>query len=77
MHVFEMVVWVTVVGCLTGVLTEYLKTRRKEAVGGNQDLLDDAMDRIDEMEDRIRVLEKIVTDNRYNLSKEIDDLASR
>ena len=77
MHVFEMVVWIVIVGCIAGVISDYLKTRRKEMASGNVEALDDAMDRIDELEDRIRVLEKIVTDNRYNLSREIDDLAAK
>lgn len=72
MHVFEMVVWIVVVGCATGVITEYLKTKR--ATGGSDEALDDAMDRIDELEERIRVLEKVVTDDKYELNRQINAL---
>lgn len=71
MGVFEMVVWIVVVGCLTGVMTEYLKTKR--ATGSNEDL-DDALDRIDELEERVRVLERVVTDEKYDLGRKIDSL---
>lgn len=74
MGVFEMVVLVTTIGCATGVATEYLKTQRKRADATNQDDLEDALDRIDEMEERIRVLERVVTDDKYSLSQQIDNL---
>ncbi|XOV87488.1 MAG: hypothetical protein ACFHX7_21475 [Pseudomonadota bacterium] len=73
MHVFEMVVWIVVVACATGVISEYLKTKRKLGGTSNEDL-DDAMDRIDELEERVRVLERLVTDDKYHLSREIDGL---
>ncbi len=67
-----MVVIVVFIGCATGVVSEWLKTKRKTA--GNDGALDDAHDRIDELEERIRVLEKVVTDERYDLSRQIDSL---
>lgn len=36
--------------------------------------LDGAMQKIDQLEERIRVLERIITENRYDLKKEIDSL---
>jgi hypothetical protein len=36
--------------------------------------LDDTLDKIDQLEERIRVLERIITENRYDLKKEIDSL---
>ncbi|MCB1691484.1 MAG: hypothetical protein KDI19_01900 [Pseudomonadales bacterium] len=72
MGVFEMVVIVTLIGCGTGVISEYLKTKRKTAAGNEE--LDDALDRIDDLEERVRVLERVVTDHRYDLAQEIDNL---
>lgn len=72
MNVFEMVVIVVVVGCLTGVISDYFKTKRRTSAG-NEDL-DDALDRIDDLEERVRVLEKVVTDDKYDLSRQIDQL---
>lgn len=72
MDVFTMVVIVVIVGCATGVISDYLKNKSK--FGPGEDALDDAMDRIDELEERIRVLEKVVTDDRYELNRQIDAL---
>ena len=36
--------------------------------------LQDTLAKIDVLEERIRVLERIVTENRYDLKKEIDSL---
>lgn len=70
MSVFAMVTWIVVVGCLTGVISDYLKTRRVEAkqqsAGGSEELA--------ALKERVRVLEKIVTDERYDLRREIRDL---
>ena len=70
MHVFTMVAIVVTVGCLTGIVTEYLKTRREEARARGQD----AEPQIAALEERVRVLEKIVTDERYELRRELKTL---
>lgn len=36
--------------------------------------LDGTLEKIDQLEERIRVLERIITENRYDLKKEIDSL---
>lgn len=70
MTVFTMVTWIVVVGCLTGVISDYLKTRRLEArqntAGGSEEL--------EALKERVRVLERIVTDERYDLRREIKEL---
>lgn len=78
MNVFEMVVIIVVIGCGTGVLTEYFKTKRKTAGSSviNDDL-DDALDKIENLEERVRILEKVVTDDRYDLGREIDSLKDK
>lgn len=72
MSVLEMVVIVTAIGCGTGAAIEYFKTKQKEGPGSDE--LDDALDRIDELEERIRVLERVVTDDKYDLGRQIDQL---
>ena len=74
MNVFDMVVVIVVIGCLTGVIKEFLKTRQKTARSVINEDLDDALDKIDGLEERVRVLEKVVTDDRYDLGREIDKL---
>ena len=65
------VVCIVAIGCATAVLTEYFKSkakREKQSVGA------DTMAQIDALEERIRVLERIVTQKRFDLRQEIDEL---
>ena len=70
MSVFTMVVWIVVAGCLSGIVHDYLKTRRLEARSNN------TMDQqeLDALKERVKVLEKIVTDERYDLRRELNQL---
>jgi hypothetical protein len=54
------------------VIKSYTKHRRKKPEIDTE--LEDAQAKIDALEDRIRVLERIITENRYDLKKEIDSL---
>ncbi len=73
MGVFEMVTVIVVIGCLTGVINNYLKTRQKTGAIDSEDV-DEAFERIENLEERIRVLEKVVTDDRYELKQQIERL---
>ena len=73
MDVFTMVVVIVIVGCVTGVASDYLKNKAKYGSNSDGDV-DDALDRIEDLEERIRVLEKVVTDDRYELNRQIDSL---
>lgn len=70
MSVFTMVVWIVVVGCLSGIVHDYLKTRRLEARSNS------SMDsqEFEALKERVKVLEKIVTDERYDLRRELNQL---
>jgi aspartokinase len=72
MGITEMVVVIVVVSCLAGVTNRYLKM--KHAQTGQYSPHEETSDRLSELEDRVQVLEKIVTDNKYNLEQEIDQL---
>jgi predicted nucleic acid-binding Zn-ribbon protein len=76
MNVFEMVVIIVVVTSVCGVASSWLKSMRN-ASSARQNDLDEAMDRIDDLEERIRVLEAVVTDDRYDLAREIDGLKDK
>ena len=73
MHVFEMVVWIVAISCLTGVLTEYFKTKRKTAERAPQND-DDVLAELDELRERVETLEAIVTDQKTRLRSELDEL---
>lgn len=82
MTVFEMVFGIVLVTTLAGLYSKHLKhkERRAEAAGGGDAAADDDQSddvkaaRIAELEERIRVLERIVTDKSRRVAEEIDEL---
>lgn len=74
MHVFEMVIWIVAISCLTGVLTEYFKTQRKNAAAQPAEADDDLLAEIDDLRERVETLEAIVTDRKSQLRDELDNL---
>lgn len=54
------------------VLRDHLKVRRTEFE--RNDAAQEYQSRIDDLEERIRVLERIVTEKNYDLRREISDL---
>ena len=73
MGVFEMVVAVVAIGCVSGVLGNYFKSKR---LAGTDELIEieDRLAQLDEMEERIRVLEAVVTEENYQLKKQFEHL---
>lgn len=65
------VVCIVAIGCATAVLCDYFKSQAmREKNRGSKETLA----QIDALEERIRVLERIVTENRIDLRQEIDRL---
>lgn len=56
----------------TNIVQTYLKQRKNDPEA-NEDL-EDTLAKIEMLEERIKVLERIVTENRFDLKKEIDAL---
>jgi hypothetical protein len=54
------------------LLNNYFKFKSKSDQSMKE--LDSRIQKIEDLEKRIQVLEKIVTDNKYDLKREIDDL---
>lgn len=54
------------------LIRDYLKVRRTEFE--RHDAAQEYQSRIDDLEERIRVLERIITEKNYDLRKEINDL---
>jgi glucose-6-phosphate isomerase len=81
MEVFEMVAIIVVFGVLGGMFNNYLKYKQ-----GRSDFDEDYWQalwgeseskykrKIADLEERVKVLERIVTDKSYNLKKQFDNL---
>ncbi len=66
------VVCIVAIACTTAVATEWIKARK--ARDEKTEDFDDAAAQIEALEERIRVLERIVTEKKYDLKKEIERL---
>lgn len=66
------IIVVVTIGCATGVISEYLKTRRKELESNAG--TSDYEAQIEVLEERVRVLERIVTEKKHDLRREINEL---
>ncbi len=86
MDPFKMVVLIVLIVSIAGVLKSYFDGGGKATNFMNELGLDDTwgedpasvgehIKKIDELEKRIQVLERIVTTKNYDLKREIDDLA--
>lgn len=73
MNSFEFVILILVLSFGYSLLAQYLKQRSKRAARMTPEVLE----RIAEMEDRIAVLERILTDRREHLRGEFESLRSQ
>ena len=71
MDVFTFVVIVVLIGCGSGVLNNYLKNQRERERSA---VSEDAASELELLRERVEVLERIVTDEKYHLAKELDRL---
>jgi len=72
MHVFEMVLGIVIITTIAGVINNFMKFKSKSS--DSIDSLDDRMGKIEDLEERIKVLEKIITDQNYDLDQKIKSL---
>jgi len=70
--VFEMVAIIVVASLLAGLVREWIKV--KDPVEVDFSPVEDRINKLERLEERVRVLEAIVTDKGYDLKKEIDSL---
>ncbi|MBX3706620.1 MAG: hypothetical protein KF911_08275 [Pseudomonadales bacterium] len=71
MDVFTMVVAIVAMSVSAGIVNNYLKTLRQAQRGG---VSDEVRAELDALRERVRVLEEIVTDDRFHLNAEIGRL---
>lgn len=76
MDVFTMVVAIVAVSCGAGVINTWLKTNRKVDRSELNARLESRLADFRKLEQRIAVLERIVTDKHYDLKKELHELES-
>jgi hypothetical protein len=72
MNTLFFVVCIVAIACTAGVVTEYLKMRSRKEEGSAD--IDGTLAHMEELEERVRVLERVVTEKKFDLSKEIDKL---
>ena len=70
MNVFEMVLGIVFFVCVAKVIVSFVG--RKPARDNTE--LEARLRRVESIEERVRVLEQIVTDRRYDLRREFEDL---
>jgi len=71
-NTFFFVVCIVAIVMIANVIQAYLKHRYKKPEVDTE--LEEALAKVDVLEERIRVLERIVTENRFDLKEEIDSL---
>lgn len=69
---FLFVLMIIAIVMTAGVIETYIKQRRKDAATDPE--LTATLERIEQLEERIRVLERIVTENRFDLKQQIENL---
>ncbi len=74
MDVFTMVVIIVVVSCTAGVFNNFIQAKKKQQAA---DVDESLTTELDELRERVEVLEKIVTDEKYHLVRELNELERR
>ncbi len=72
MHVFEMVLGIVIITTIAGVINNFMKFKSKSS--DHIDDLDGRVNKLEDLEERIKVLEKIITDQNYDLDQKIKSL---
>ncbi len=70
---FYMVVWIVGIVMIAGLIEKYMKLKVKSR-NNTAELDAETNARIEELEERVQVLERIVTENKFDLKKQINDL---
>ena len=74
MNVFSFVIALVTVVLCARLIQVYIETRNNRRQSAEDIDIEQTVARIEELEERVRVLERIITANRFDLEKEIDSL---
>ena len=72
MNALHFVVWIVAIVFIADTIQKYMKMKHEKKTESPE--LAEALKLVERLEERIRVLERIVTENRYDLKREIDNL---
>lgn len=72
MQVFEMVLGIVIVVSLAKIFNNYMKYKTSNSETMSD--LDQRVNKLEELEERIKVLETIITDQNYDLDQKIKSL---
>ena len=72
MHVFEMVLGIVIVTTIGGILNNFMKFKAES--NATMDGMDGRLNKLEDLEERIKTLEKIITDQNYDLDQKIKSL---
>jgi hypothetical protein len=71
-NVFTFVLLLVAIVSVAKIIQSYIERKQEKDTSGEN--IEETLARIDALEERIRVLERIITENRYDLKREIDSL---
>jgi hypothetical protein len=74
MNVFSFVIALVTVVLCARLIQVYIETRNNRRQSAEDIDIEQTVARIEALEERVRVLERIITESRFDLEKEIDSL---
>jgi hypothetical protein len=72
MYFLELILGIVVVTTFAGIIDNYIKFKSKNLE--NLDIMDKRLHKLEDLEERIKVLETIITDQNYDLDQKIKSL---
>lgn len=72
MGVFQMVTAIVVAALIAGLIREWIKAKKNPEIDLSP--MEARLNRVETLEERVKVLEAIVTDKGYDLKKEFEKL---
>jgi hypothetical protein len=77
MNAFEFVIVIVILGFVYRLLLAWMRGRefRRNDESASSNAAAQMQQRLEQLEERVRVLERIVTDDRYELKQQFKDLA--
>lgn len=69
------IVMVVFIACITGIAMHYITEKYKKKEDSDESIaVDEMLAQLEAVEERVRVLERIITENKFDLKREIDSL---